>query len=295
MEKFTLMQYYEHFYAEQSQRVGKDLAHNTLKTYRNRKSCIAQYLQENSFLSIMPDQLTIRMIRSFDVWLRAKKGYCNDYVVKHIQLLERMMDFALENEDIQKNPCIHYRYNYDRRKRRIYLDLTQLTQLKHFILPNEDLIRNRDLFLFACYTGFSYSEIRNFQTKNIFTGIDGRDWINIIRQKTKKTEYVTLLPMLSGAMDILEKYGYRLPVSSNGKMNKCLKRISKLSGINIPLCTHAGRKTFGNVLVNDFGVDIKTVSVMMGHKNIKTTEDWYVDIRPQKIMRDMVVARAANW
>lgn len=290
MEK--LISYYASFVYEQRKLIGYGLSRNTHKTYLSRAKNLRDFLKSIRCQDMRPCDVDIRMIRSFDIYLRSNKKHCNDYVMRNIQMLKRMLSLAIDDGLINSNPADRYKFKYQRNKRRVFLDLNQLATLKSCNL-SPDLERNRDMFLFCCYTGMSYCDVKNFTKKNVVNKL-GKDWIKIVRQKTKWNND-TFLPMLSGASAILEKYGYDLPISSCSKMNQALKKISKIAKLDLPLGTHAGRKTFGNILVNDFGVDIKTVSTMMGHRSVVTTEQWYVDVREKKITRDMREAMAVNW
>ena len=128
--------------------------------------------------------------------------------------------------------------------------------------------------------------MRAFQVhKNIIIGKDGNNWIYILRKKTGEE---TNLPLLPPAGDLLVKYSGKLPVISNQKYNKYLKDIVRICGFKIKLCTHTARKTFGNIMHNDYGVPIETVSKMLGHSSIRTTQDWYVRTNVKKIAADMV-------
>jgi integrase/recombinase XerD len=290
--------YYTEFVSTQKTLIDKGITSNTWKTYRSRSNNFKQFLNKEGLLLLSPDKVNIRLIRKFEVYLRSDRNHCNDYVMRNLQLLKQMLNYVLEDELIKFNPFTHYKFKFQRKKKKVFLDLNQLTRIKSLNLPEgSDLDRNRDMFLFACYTGLSYCEIKSFQKKNTYTGQDGAEWIKRIRQKQERTGSECILPMLSGAVEILKKYGFSMPVSALQNMNLNIKKICALARVDNPelFSTRAGRKTFGNILVNDFGVDIKTVSFMMGHESVTTTEDWYVDVRPVKIIRDMRPVRAVNW
>jgi integrase/recombinase XerD len=291
MEK--ILSYYIFFVWEQRKLIGHGLARNTHKTYLSRAKNFRDYLKSIGKTDLHPSEMNIRMIRSFDIYLRSTKKHCNDYVMRNIQMLKRMLDLAVDDDMIQYNPATRYKFKYTRKQRKIFLNLNQLTILKNYPMPNKDLERVRDMFLFSCYTSLSYIEVKNFKKSNLIRK-GGEAWLKVIRQKTTVGSTV-LLPLISGAEEILKKYGYDLPVSSNQCMNKSLKRISQLTKIDLPLTTHSGRKTFGNILLNDFGVDLKSVSIMMGHESVLTTEKWYIEVSEKKIKRDMREVMAITW
>ncbi len=157
---------------------------------------------------------------------------------------------------------------------------------------NERLSQVRDIFLFSCFTGLAYIDTKKLTHKNINLGLDGNKWIFTKRQKTKTTSNIPLLPH---AEDIIQKYkehktclntGKLLPVLSNQKMNAYLKEIADLCGINKELTYHIARHTFATTVTLSNGVSIESVSKMLGHKSIKTTQH-YAKILDAKVSEDM--------
>ncbi len=147
----------------------------------------------------------------------------------------------------------------------------------------------RDVFIFACYTGLAYADIAALRADNIKKMFDGRLWIVTHRQKTKTNVNVPLLPM---AEKILKKYegqfqdGEILPVLSNQKMNAYLKEIGDICEIEKKITFHLARHTFATTMTLGKGVPIESVSKMLGHTNIQTTQI-YARITNDKISRDM--------
>lgn len=147
----------------------------------------------------------------------------------------------------------------------------------------------RDLFVFSCFCGLSYSNVKNLTKDNLKTSFDGHLWIITRRQKTNTDSSIRLLEVLKR---IIEKYkGYTrdnriFPVPGNGTCNAILKKIGKQCGIKTRLTYHVSRHTFGTLLTISQGVPIETVSRMMGHTNIKTTQI-YAKITKEKISQDM--------
>jgi integrase len=154
----------------------------------------------------------------------------------------------------------------------------------------------RDAFLFSCYTGLAYADIRKLKRSEISSGIDGEKWIFTRRQKT---ESPTRLPILPPAMRILEKYASdpiclkkdrALPILSNQKINAYLKEIADCCGITKRLTFHIARHTFATTVTLSNGVPIETVSKMLGHKNLKTTQH-YAKVLDRKVSQDMQILK----
>jgi integrase len=154
----------------------------------------------------------------------------------------------------------------------------------------------RDVFLFSCFTGLAYKEVYNLTLNDIVIGNDGGRWIKINRVKTGNPEDVPLLPIPEA---IIEKYRHDkrchhsnrlLPVNSNVKYNAYLKELADLCGISKKLTTHIARHTFATTVTLENDVPIETVSKMLGHRSIRTTQI-YARITKKKISNDMTALR----
>jgi site-specific recombinase XerD len=158
---------------------------------------------------------------------------------------------------------------------------------------NNNLNKVRDVFLFSCYTGLSYIDLYNLSLKNIRKGYDGLQWIFVKRQKT---DIPSTLPILPYAFSILKKYKKEknvnriFPMISNQKTNKALKEIAHLCNFNKKLTFHSARHTFATTITLTNGVPIESVSKMLGHNNIKTTQI-YARVIESKISSDMLKLR----
>src|SRR5690554_1412033 len=149
-----------------------------------------------------------------------------------------------------------------------------------------------DIFVFCCYTGLSYADVRKLQKTGIAKGIDGRLWVLTSREKTETSSNIPLLPQ---ALEIIGRYadyppcvakGLVLPVLSNQKMNSYLKEIADLCGITKKLTFHMARHTFATTVTLANNVPIETVSKMLGHTSIKTTQH-YAKLLDTRISSDM--------
>jgi integrase len=285
MENFTLIDFYSYFITMQGKLIGKTITSGTFRTYNVRFNNLKKFLLDTNRLEMKPVEVKIKFIREFDIWLRAEKKCGNDYVMKNIQLLQTIMNLCLEYEVIPYNPLALYRYKYERLQKKVYLTKGELIRLKNFQSNSKKLNRAKDVFVFCCYTGLSYIDVKTFNPKvHIKPGPDGSDWIYLKRTKSKADSYI---PLLQPAAELLGKYPKRLPVICNQHFNKYLKVIAKSCMIKKELTSHAARKTFGNLLHNHYDVPIETVSRMLGHKSIKTTQSWYVETSLKRIMLDM--------
>lgn len=142
--------------------------------------------------------------------------------------------------------------------------------------------RTADLFVFQCFTGFSYIDLLNFSAKNIVK-INGKEWIKYERQKSSVSAVV---PFFREAREIWERYEGKLPIISNQKYNKHLHEISQVLGLNFNLTTHIGRKTAGNIWLNR-GLSYEVVAKMLGHANISTTQKYYAQVQHTRISAEL--------
>jgi len=280
----TLIEYLEYFINTQKRLFAqKRLAANTIKTYTARVGHLKGFIALHKMEGCLPSDVSVHFIREYEMYLYTKKKLCTNYSMKCIHILDRVLRMALENEDIKNNPCNLFEFHYERSKEIVSLELADLEKIKALKLGTF-YRRTRDIFLFGCYTGLAFSDIQNIRKENIIPGPDGKDWIHIKRQKNGSDTYVPLLPE---AEFILKYYYYKMPQKSNQRVNQGLKDIGKMAQLKQVLTSHVARKTFGNILHNELNVPLETVSRMLGHKSIHTTESWYVKTNVKKIMNDM--------
>ena len=178
-------------------------------------------------------------------------------------------------------------------KQREFLSANELNNLETYKFLIERLDRVRDLFVFSCYTGISYSDIMELTNNNLIIGEDGHNWIATKRLKTKTSVRV---PLLGPAKNVLTKYKNHpvtkhsatlLPKITNEKTNLYLKEIADAVGIKKNLTFHMARHTFATTVTLSNGVPIETVSKMLGHTKLATTQI-YARVLDKKISEDML-------
>jgi site-specific recombinase XerD len=227
----------------------------------------------------MPEQVTIFFAEDFEAYLR-EKGNSNDYVMKNILLLKKVLKQAVISGQLKYNPLDSYEFHYERKFKNNHLSTEDLKKIESSHITQEKLSNVRDCFVFCCYTGLSYSDLSKFNY-SAHTYLRGsRRWIRVSREKT---EVDSLLPLLPEAAKILESHNYELPVVNNAKMNSYLKEIADVCGLSFLLTTHVARKTFGYLMLNEHGFPLEAVSRMLGHNSIRTTQAWYVKVEEGNI------------
>jgi site-specific recombinase XerD len=284
---YTLIEALDYQICQLKARTGHDIAPSTVKKYETCKRKVQEFLQEERKAEdVFLSQLNHQFIHELDLFMRVKQGLHNNGVAKNMQQLRRVIKVAMLNEWLAKDPFANYQCKVIEPKR-VFLTKEDLKHLEQLSLPSERLSHVRDVFVFSCYTGLAYADVSKLNNLHI-QHINGKDWIILDRTKTKNQSVIPILPK---AQEILRHYksrlqGKLLPVISSQNLNKYLKEMAELAGIKKRLSFHAARHTFASTVTLNNGVDIMTVSSMLGHKMLKTTQI-YARIDMQKIAADV--------
>lgn len=210
--------------------------------------------------------LTKKNIMAYDEWLH-KQNYVQATVHSYHKFMKIYINDAIRAELIDRNPYDGIKIDRGKSGKRKYLTEMEVKAIESAEIATPGLDRVRDLFLFQCYTGFAYAELANFDfTKAVER--NGRYIVHDTRQKTGESFYIVLL---SPAVAILKKYGFKLPVITNQQYNLQLKAVASFAKLDKPLTSHMGRHTFAVFALNH-GVSIENLAKMMGHTDIKTTQ-----------------------
>ncbi|KGO10468.1 site-specific integrase [Elizabethkingia bruuniana] len=276
--------------------VGKEYAKGTLTRYKTCLSHTKEFLEWKYNISdIDIRNVNYAFLNDFEFFLRTEKSCSNNTAVKYIKNFGKIIRICLAYCWLEKDPFMNYVSKFDE-VTRVFLNDQELEKLFIKDFKNERLSLVRDIFLFSCFTGLAYIDTKKLTANNINTGLDGSRWIFTKRQKTKTTSNI---PLLSQAEYIIEKYrthptcmnnGRLLPILSNQKMNAYLKEIADLCGVNKELTYHIARHTFATTVTLSNGVSIESVSKMLGHKNMRTTQH-YAKILDRKVGEDMILLK----
>ncbi|NIJ45125.1 site-specific recombinase XerD [Wenyingzhuangia heitensis] len=285
-----------------NQIVEKKIHKDTLRSYKTSQKYLFLYINELlKTTDLYLKELDYQFLLGFETYLRSYQPtngqlkIQNNTVMKHIQRLRKMIKMAVELEWINKDPFIRFSPTIEK-KQREYLTENELDKIQnyHSNIPRLRLVK--DLFLFSCYTGLSYIDIRNLSPDNIVKGIDGGNWIFTKRQKTGTSVKV---PLLEPAENLIESSteNYRkidfnkiFPTISNQKVNSYLKEIADVCGITKNLTFHMARHTFATTVTLSNGIPIETVSKMLGHTKLTTTQI-YAKIVDKKVSEDMNILK----
>lgn len=285
-----------------NQAMRDTLAWGTMKNYFTTQKYIHRFLKErfgttDMFLS----ELSYKFITDFEFYLRNykpkdhQKPLGNNGVMKHLERFRKMVTMAVKMEWVSRDPFDKYQLKFHRVDRD-FLNHEELEEVENKDFKIVRLQWVRDLFVFSCYTGLAYIDAMNLTPSNITIGIDGEYWLSTCRQKTDQPVRVPILPK---AWEIIEKYkthpralqkGSVFPMISNQKLNSYLKEIADLCGIEKNLTFHLARHTFATTVTLCNGVPLETVSKMLGHSKITTTQV-YAKVVEKKVSEDMQALR----
>lgn len=287
-EQQTILKLFAKQNEETRKLVGKSIAKATQCRYELVYSRLKDYiLAQYKVSDISLKEINYDFIKGFETYLTLNYQCKSNAIAKLIQIFKGIVILARNNGWIIGNPFANYKIKFEKVDRG-YLSEDEIQKIMEKKMENPQLEQVRDIFVFSCYTGLAYIDVKNLTYSNIRTSFDGNLWIMTKRQKTSVAENVPLLPV---PLAIIEKYRGMtkneavLPVLSNQKMNDCLKEIGDLCGIDRNLTYHVARHSFATILLSN-GVSIESVSKMLGHANIKTTQI-YARITDNKISNEM--------
>jgi site-specific recombinase XerD len=278
-------------------RVGNDYSEGTLKHYKTTRMRLAEFFKSRFGRNDLPlSMVDYAFLNSFDLYLKAEHGLKPNTALTYHKHLKKVLNTAIAMNLVSGNPYNSFKVSRNE-THRDYLTIRELEQIKNKEIGTLRMEIIRDVFVFACYTGLGYAELSKLSSNHIHQGDDGGKWIIIDRTKTDIRCRVPLLPQ---ANTILQKYenspvsrnrDLLLPVHSNQKMNEYLKELAGICGIKKNLSMHVARHTFATSVTLANGVPIETVSKMLGHTSLKTTQI-YARIIDKKISEDMRTLKA---
>ncbi len=276
--------------------VGKEYAPGTLERYKTSLSHTIEFLQWKYKVSdIEINKIDHAFVTDYEFWLRSVRNCANNTAVKYIKNFSKIIKLCLANDWLDKNPFANYKAKV-KEVERVYLSEEEIQNIIEKDFKTERLSLVRDIFLFSCFTGLAYIDVKNLTKSHISIGIDGEKWIFTHRQKTETASKIPILPV---TQMIIDKYANHpksnnedrlLPILTNQKMNAYLKEIAGVCGIEKELTFHIARHTFATTVTLTNGVPIESVSKMLGHKNLRTTQH-YAKVLDKKVSEDMKIVR----
>ncbi|HEX9827037.1 MAG TPA: site-specific integrase, partial [Flavobacteriaceae bacterium] len=259
--------------------------------------CIKRFLKdEYNVEDILLKKLDYRFIVDFEQYIRkykpkTRKVCSNNGAMKHMERLKKMSKLAVRMDWLDKDPFVNYKLQFKKTERQFLTERElKLIEETTFNVPSTERIK--DLFVFACYTGLSYIDVKELVQDHLVKGIDGNDWLFM---KRTKTDTPLKIPLLRKAKVIIEKYNAQqdilnknrvLPIYTNHFINRTLKDIATACSIRKNLTFHVARHTFATAITLSNGVPMETVSKLLGHTKLSTTQI-YARVLEKKVGEDM--------
>ena len=280
--KVTLFYAYEHHIASMEKLTGSVYTVSTVKKYKYSFNSLQRYTDD-----IRLSELNYKFIEGYHAYMRGTEGLLHNLAAKNIKNLYRVINMSIRKKWLAVNPFKDFSCAFINNPRP-YLNEDEIEKIVNKKLPIERLAKVRDTIVFQIYTGLSFIDMKDLTERNIEIGINGREWIVSSRKKTGNRLSIPLLPR---AKAILDKYRGSsncrlLPVCSNQRFNGYLKEIADLCGIDKDLTSHLGRHTFATTVTLSKGVPIETVSRLLGHTSLVTTQI-YAKVIDRKVADDM--------
>ena len=286
-----LLQTFDEYLAGFLKRVGKDRAYSSYDNYRKRRNRLASFLEyEYHVKDIAFKELKREFVEKFVVYLSTVKGLASGTIHSTLKKLKLMTYTAYKNGWIAADPFAGFYVRPEYSERR-YLSASELQAVIDVRLPNYRTGINRDAFVFCAFTGLSHADVVKLTHADIHTDDNGERWIIDRRQKTGTQFRVKLLPvaeMLYEHYKDMHLSGDRVfPLKGTyNTLNMSLRHVARHAGLSFNPTIHLARHTFATTVTLTQGVPLETVSKMLGHKQITTTQI-YAKITNDKIGQDM--------
>ncbi len=291
-----LIEIFRHHNTQFEALVGIEYSINTFKKYRTCLSSLESFLKwKYKKADIDIKTIGFEFINDFEFYLKTERMVAHNSAMGDIKRVKKIIRQCVAKNWLDKDPCMSYKVR-TRDTSRDHLLEDELNRLANKKISIERLAQVRDIFVFSCYTGLNFCDVEKLSFQDIGTGIDGEKWVFT---KRIKEDTDSRIPLLQPALLLIEKYkdhpkalntGRTFPMLSNQKMNSYLKELADICGINKKLTFHCARHTFATTVTLSNGVPIETVSKMLGHKSLRTTQI-YAKVIDKKVSDDMFILR----
>lgn len=295
--KITLLTIFKEHNERCAMLAGKDMSPATVERY---ETC---YRHTQEFIrsafgkeDILLEDVNHKFIADYEFFLKTERNCCHNTATKYLKNFKKIIRIALANEWIKKDPFANIKFHLDEVEPD-FLEDHEIHKIIEKPIVIERLAIVRDTFIFCCFTGLAFSDVKGLKQEHIATDNNGALWI---RKRRQKTNNMCNIPLLDIPKQILERYkehptciknGTLLPVPCNQKMNAYLKEIADICGINKELRTHTGRHSYATSVCLANGVSMENVAKMLGHSDTKMTRH-YARVLDKSIMHDMTSVNA---
>ncbi len=287
-----LIRIFENYNDNVKKLIGIDYSKSTWTKYDRTKRLTQEFVKfKYNTDDIHIQQINFEFASELEIWYKTARKCGHNATIKYISILKMIILYCVDNQWLSHNPFARFKF----KKEEVHPTFLTKEEIKRIVekdISMERLSQVRDVYIFCCFTGLAYADVEKLKRTEISVGIDNELWIFTDRLKTSIKSRVPLLP---NSLEIINRYKDNpacinankvLPVLSNQKYNSYLKEIAEICGITKTLTTHTARHTFGTTVTLGNGVPIESVSKMLGHKKISTTQH-YARVLDIKVSEDM--------
>ena len=296
--QMTLLRRLDIHIEDMQSRVGIDVAKSSMSTYIYTRRYLGEFIKKRFKVDDLAfGQLNEHLAYEFQEYVLKDKGLAVDTARHYLAILKKICRLAFKEGHSEKRYFVNFKLPKENRKAPRALSREDFEKIRDLEIPASRVTHNivRDLFLFACYTGVPYADAVSITGDNIYTDDNGALWLKYMRKKNEHLGRVKLLPE---AIALIEKYRSNerkelFPMIHHPNLRRHMKGLRDLAGIKTDLVYHMGRHTFGSLITLEAGVPIETISKMLGHTNLTTTQ-LYAKVTPKKLFEDMDIFIAAT-
>lgn len=289
--QMTLLRRLDIHIEDMQSRIGIDVAKSSMSTYIYTRRYLGEFIKKRFKVEDLAfGQLNEHMAYEFQEYVLKDKGLAVDTARHYLAILKKICRLAFKEGHSEKRYFVNFKLPKENRKAPRALSREDFEKIRDLEIPASRVTHNiaRDLFLFACYTGVPYADAVSITDDNIYTDENGALWLKYLRKKNEHLGRVKLLPE---AIALIEKYRSNerkelFPMIHHPNLRRHMKGLRDLAGIKTDLVYHMGRHTFGSLITLEAGVPIETISKMLGHTNLTTTQ-LYAKVTPKKLFDDM--------
>ena len=289
--QMTLLRRMDIHIEDMQSRIGIDVAKSSMSTYIYTRRYLGEFIKKRFKVEDLAfGQLNEHLAYEFQEYVLKDKGLAVDTARHYLAILKKICRLAFKEGHSEKRYFVNFKLPKENRKAPRALSREDFEKIRDLEIPASRVTHNiaRDLFLFACYTGVPYADAVSITDDNIYTDDNGALWLKYLRKKNEHLGRVKLLPE---AIALIEKYRSNerkelFPMIHHPNLRRHMKGLRDLAGIKTDLVYHMGRHTFGSLITLEAGVPIETISKMLGHTNLTTTQ-LYAKVTPKKLFDDM--------
>ena len=287
----TLLRRLDIHIEDMQSRIGVDVAKSSMSTYIYTRRYLGEFIKKRLKVDDLAfGQLNEHLAYEYQEYVLKDKGLAVDTARHYLAILKKICRLAFKEGHSEKRYFVNFKLPKENRKAPRALSREDFEKIRDLEIPASRVTHNiaRDLFLFVCYTGVPYADAVSITDDNIYTDDNGALWLKYLRKKNEHLGRVKLLPE---AIALIEKYRSNerkelFPMIHHPNLRRHMKGLRDLAGIKTDLVYHMGRHTFESLITLEAGVPIETISKMLGHTNLTTTQ-LYAKVTPKKLFDDM--------